>query len=303
MAAAGVNPVGHTGQGLSTTGASYAESEHLRRAATRTPTRDRTTLPPDHPHRFGWRFWIMLPEHARLLTPHGHPGGAMSTHSLAEATCTHGNTPPAQDCPCGIYYMPNLSMFRAFCGSILNRTEPARLDPDRWLDLGLSIPFLAALQGTFDDEPPGPLEVSYALTFGAAVGDVALGYHHHYEPGTLRAHRYRTLAIVVPLANAELHSRLKAQYRCPVLADVNTCDAIEHAITADPTVRADLDALADETASPPDALATRWNARLVEKALTPLNVPPALLPEHVRGMLHTRFAAQHADWRPPAELC
>lgn len=231
---------------------------HGRRAA-----QQARTLSAEHPSRFGWRFWILLPQHARLLTPHGYPNGAMSPHALAEADCTHGNTPPAPDCPCGIYYMPEWVMFRAFCGDILNRTEPASVDPERWLDLGLSIPFLAALQGVFDDEPPGPgsLAVSFALTFGAA-----------------------------------------SQYRCPVIAGVHTCEAVEEAIASDRTVRSTLDALADQPVPAPDTTAKQWNARLLEKVIKPLNVPPPLLPEHIRSMLHSQYAAHQASWRPPAEL-
>jgi hypothetical protein len=150
-----------------------------------------------HPDRFGWRVWHV--DGARLSPPI-HRGRLRFGARVVESVCSHRSEPLAlaPDCGCGIYY------------------EDAKYAIERW---------------RLETDRAGAENV--ALTFGAAVGDVAPD--PVLPDQALRSPRYTILAILLPPA-APAAGPLRKRYDTSVhMREINPAAlrSVEDAVRAD----------------------------------------------------------------------
>ncbi|QFS93545.1 hypothetical protein FIV07_22530 [Mycobacterium sp. THAF192] len=246
------------------------------------------SLPDDHSARYGWRFWMLLPAHARLLAPYGSPPGVMIGSHVVDAQCPHGNSPPSTKCRCGIHYLPSLAALDSYFGDFIAQfrfDHPYSVDDEIFFRRGgVSACYLSGL--IHDDQAArGPGELSIAITFGWASGEIATDYEEEFMPGVLRGSRYHMLSMMVPTSDVALRQRLKEHYRVPILAGIGRplLTAVEEAIRSE-DVRPDPELIS----RPPiadDDLTRRWNIRLRSAPAGPAPIHKSDLPEHAKEMM------------------
>lgn len=149
------------------------------------------------PKRFGWRLWLISPKDGRLASSFTYTPCDTAT---VTATCDHGNTVPSDDCVCGVHYVPNVVHFARSVETILEANGI------RW-----------SRADTSDEIPVGMPRSHIALTFGAAVGRIALDNKPLEKWGErpMRSSVYRILHICVPRDFAH-HRVLEHRYKVPV---------------------------------------------------------------------------------------
>ncbi|MEX3648354.1 hypothetical protein [Mycolicibacterium porcinum] len=148
-----------------------------------------------YPQHFGWRVWH-VGHGPRLVSPYERqrrvvvPGGE---HAVVDARCPHGNTVPAEDCPCGVHFFRSGEEGM----TLARRTDVVRMFP-------------AEAAVTFGIVPRGRVIADMAAHPGIGQEDS--------KRLVLRGSRYRVLAILAP---EQLVSGLRQAYPgCSVLPGI-----------------------------------------------------------------------------------
>ncbi|SUA02959.1 Uncharacterised protein [Mycolicibacterium fortuitum] len=133
-----------------------------------------------HPDRFGWRIWKLTLDPPRLRSPFEQSGALLRPGpALFAAVCPSGRCVLRFDarCTCGVHYVPTVRGFGFYL-----RTA-------------------------------GPFGDCTTITFGAALGDVAIDPRADW---CRAAQHYLVLAAAVPERYAALADPLAAEYCVPV---------------------------------------------------------------------------------------
>jgi hypothetical protein len=172
---------------------------------------------PDKP---GWRFWLRSGTHLRAPFQGQEPAGP-----VVDAECEH--VPRWADCLCGLHYLAQVDDWFDY------PHFKWWLRPETLASLDLSCPEDRAAFLTVRSMP-------FAVTFGMAEGTFGTDAHTfnagvEHTPGkTLRAKRYRILAVLSATASVGDECGLRERYRCPVIVrDVSfeRCRQVEAALT------------------------------------------------------------------------